>query len=343
MENLGIDLGASKSRVCVLDETGEVLIEREIGTRRLASFLAARPASRVLMETCAESSRVAEQAKAAGHEVVVVPGKLLRQLGIGDRGIKTDIRDARTLAVASRRLPELRGIHLRSASARELGRVCDARDHLIGTRTRTVNAVRGYMRGRLLGLRTRFSVKFCDAVRQVLTSEPEGMPLDIALMLETIEYVSAQLERLTTELEKTVDSSTVCKLLMTMPGVGPITAARFVAAVDTPDRFESGAKLASYLALVPGEATTGGKIKRTALIRAGSKRLRATFVQAAWSMQRVKAADPLVTWTKSVAERRGKKIATVALARKMTTVLLAMWRSGMNYDPTRARPTPPAA
>ena len=117
MEHFGVDLGASKSRVCVLSEMGEVVLEREIGTRRLGAFFAARSPSRVLMETCAESARVAEQAKAAGHDVVVVPGKLLRQLGIGDRGIKTDIRDARTLALASRRLPELRGVHLRSASA----------------------------------------------------------------------------------------------------------------------------------------------------------------------------------------------------------------------------------
>src|ERR1043165_7063835 len=326
MEHLGVDLGSSKSRVCVVSEMGEVVSEREVSTRALGTYLARRPASRVVLEACAESTRVAELARDAGHAVVVVPGKLLRQLGIGDRGGMTAVRDARTLAIASRRLPELRGVHLRSEHARELGRLCDVRDHLIGMRTRTTNAVRGYLRTRLLGVRTRYSGKFCDAVRTLLTSEAEGMPCDVTLMLETIEHVSAQIEKLTAELERRVENDAVCKLLMTMPGVGPITSARFVSAVDTPARFESRAKLASYRGLGPGEATTGGKVRRTGLICGGPRRLRATFVQAAWALQNSKRADPLREWARALAERRGKKAATVALARRMSTVLLAMWR-----------------
>lgn len=341
MEHLGIDLGASKSRVCALDEMGEVVLETEVVTTRLAALFKRRPTSRVVFETCTQSSRIAEQAKAAGHEVVVVPGKLVRQLGVGDRGIKTDARDARALAIASRRLPELRGIHLRSPRANELRRLCDTRDRLIGMRTGTVNAVRGHARGRLLNIRTRYSANFCEAMRTLLLADSDGLPVDIALMLDTVSQLSVQISVLDTELERVAESDPICTLLRTMPGVGPITSARFVSTVDTPERFESGARLASYLGLVPGEATTGGKIKRTGLIAAASSRLRATFVQASWSFQHARPDDPLVLWAHSVAERRGKRIATIALARRMSIVLLAMWRSGTNYDCARVRPPMP--
>lgn len=343
MEHLGVDLGASKSRVCVLSETGDVVMEAEMPTKSLAGMFRRRAPSRVVMEACTQSARIAEQAKAAGHEVVVVATKLVRQLGVGDRGIKTDARDARALAITSRRLPELRGVHLRSARSRELRRLCDSRDHLVAMRTRTINAIRGHARGRLLSVRASRSAKFVEQMRALLQSDPDGLPVDIALLLDTVSQLSAQIAAMDEELERLATSDPVCALLRTMPGVGPITSARFVSTVDTPARFASGARLASYLGLAPGEATTGGNIRRTGIIRSAPRNVRATFVQASWSLQLARPDDPMVAWARGIAERRGKKVATIALARRMATVLLAMWRTNTPYDSSRARPPTPTA
>ena len=93
--------------------------------------------------------------------------------------------------------------------------------------------------------------------------------------------------------------------LMTVPGVGPVTAARFVAALDQVERFPNASRVASYLGLVPGEDTTGFRVKRTRLTRAGAPQVRWALGQAAWSLYLRRPDDPMVQWAKDIAERRG--------------------------------------
>jgi transposase len=93
MEHLAIDLGGRESQVCVRTADGKIVEERRCKTTELGGYLKARPKSRVVMETCAESFAVAAAAQAAGHEVRVVPATLSRVLGVGARRLKTDRRD----------------------------------------------------------------------------------------------------------------------------------------------------------------------------------------------------------------------------------------------------------
>ena len=78
MEHVAIDLGSRESQVCVRDASGEILLERKVPTARLPAYLAKRPRSRVIVETCAEAFFVADAASAAGHEVRVVPASLVQ-------------------------------------------------------------------------------------------------------------------------------------------------------------------------------------------------------------------------------------------------------------------------
>ena len=100
MEHIAIDLGGKESQICIRSQEGKILEERRVGTRDLRKVLS-RPAGRVLLETCTEAFAVAELAMAQGHEVRVVPATLVRGLGVGSHGVKTDIKDARVLSEAS--------------------------------------------------------------------------------------------------------------------------------------------------------------------------------------------------------------------------------------------------
>ena len=117
MEHIAIDLGGRESQVCVRLPDGTVILERKVKTERLESFLKKRAASRVILETCAEAFGVADKAIEHGHEVLVVPALLVRQLGVGARGVKTDERDARCLSEASCRI-DLPSVHICSARSR---------------------------------------------------------------------------------------------------------------------------------------------------------------------------------------------------------------------------------
>ena len=112
-----------------------------------------------------------------------------------------------------------------------------------------------------------------------------------------------------------------------------MTAVRFVAAVDQIDRFETAHKVEAYLGLTPGEDSSSMRVRRTGITKAGPPRLRWALVQAAWSLWRTRPTDRNVVWAQEVAKRRGKRVAIVALARKLAGILFAMWRNGTDYNP----------
>lgn len=136
------------------------------------------------------------------------------------------------------------------------------------------------------------------------------------------------------ELERCAKQEPVAKALMTVPGVGPMTAVCFVATLDTRERFASAHHVQAYLGLTPGERSSSDRQRRTGITKAGSRRMRWLLVQAAWAARRSRRArsSPLVQWSLQVEKRRGKGVAVVGLARKLAGLLFAMWRDGTLYD-----------
>lgn len=335
MEHIAIDLGSRESQVCIRDEAGTIVLERRVVTQRLSTLLARRAAARVIVETSAESLTIADAAQQAGHQVRVVPATLVRALGVGARGIKTDVRDARVLSEASCRM-DLPSVHLPGPISRERKARCTAREALVGARTQLVNTVRGLLRMRLIVLKPGHVESLPKRVRARLLSEPSGVPDYLEQLLSAIEGISEQIARAHEQLEQLAKQDATCQRLMTVPGVGPVTAMRFVAAIDQVGRFPSASRLESYLGLTPGEKTTGFRERRTRITKAGPSPVRHCLGQAALSLKRARPSDPMVRWAMRVEQRAGKQKAIVALARKLAGVLYAIWRDGSVYDPRRA-------
>jgi transposase len=165
------------------------------------------------------------------------------------------------------------------------------------------------------------------------------LPAHLERILVVLETLREQIAQADTELKVLARADDRMRRLMTVPGVGRVTAARFVAALDNVARFPNAASVASYLGLIPGENTTGFRAKRTRLTRAGAPQVRWALGQAAWSLYLHRPADPMVQWAKQVVARRGKQVAIMALARKLAHVLYALWKHETTYDPARgARP-----
>ena len=335
MEHVAIDLGGRESQVCIRSEKGEVLMERKVATSSLSSLLERRPKSRVIVETCAEAFHVADSALEHGHEVRVVPAMLVRSLGVGARGVKTDERDARALSEVSTRI-DLPSVHVPSHESRERKSLCGMRDALVGSRTGLINTVRGWMRGRMIKARTGKTETFPERVRQA-TSKME-LPSYVTRQLQAIEEMTLHILAADKELEALAEKDATCPRLMSVPGVGPVTAIRFVAALDTIGRFPSVAQVQSYLGLTPGENSSSDRKRRTGITKAGPAALRASLVQAAWAARRTRGVHPMLTWVLEVEKRRGKKVAAVALARKLAAILFALWRDGTFYSPKNDHP-----
>jgi transposase len=114
-----------------------------------------------------------------------------------------------------------------------------------------------------------------------------------------------------------------------------VVAIRFAAAIDERERFANAHRLESYLGLTPGENSSSERQRRTSLTKAGAPQVRWALTQAAWSARRWRPNDPMVQWCKQVERRRGRRVAIVALVRKMAGILYAIWRDGSSYDPSR--------
>jgi transposase len=269
MEHVAIDLGSRESQVCIRDEQGAILLERKVATAKLGAYLSKRPHSRVILETCAEAFFVADAASAAGHQVRVVPATLVRQLGVGERGMKNDQRDARKLSEVSTRI-DLPSVHVPSELSRERKRLCNSRKALLQSRVQLINYVRGQLRTHAVVLHKRSPSTFPASVRQLLLQYPEGIASHFERVLLAIESINEQLVEADRELLQVAEQDPLCLRLMQVPGVGPLIALRFVAVVDEPERFPSAHHLMSYVGLTPGESSSSLRRHRTGITKAGA-------------------------------------------------------------------------
>lgn len=332
MQHVAIDLGGKESQVCVRSPDGQILHEGKLATLRLPQFLRRQAPSRVILESCAEAFRIADAATACQHEVRVVPATLVRSLGVGARGIKTDRRDAQVLSEVSCRI-DLPSVHVPTDLARERRSMCGVREELIACRTALINCVRGWARTQLVRLSTGEASTFAARVRKTTLQRADGLPEYIERMLKAIEALNEQIVAADKELEQMAEQDPVCQRLMSVPGVGPVTSLRFVAALDDVARFPTSHAVQSFLGLTPGERSSSERQQRTGITKAGPAPVRRALVQAAWNLRRFRPADPISLWAAQIEQRRGKFIATVAVARKLAGVLFALWRDGSRYEP----------
>jgi transposase len=331
VNHVAIDLGSKASQICIRRADGTIAQQGKLPTKELAAHFATWEPSRIVMETSAESFAVADSALAAGHQVRVVPSTLVRLLGIGERGIKNDQVDAQRLSKASWQT-DVPSVHIPSKTAREIKSLCGARDILVETRTKLINNVRGWMRTQLWRIRTGATISFPDRVRGHAKAKDVSLPEHVDRQLRVLSVVLEEIKAADRQLRKLAGDNEVCRRLMAVPGVGPLTALRFVAAIDDPARFASAHRVASYIGLTPGENSSSERERKTGITKAGPAALRRCLVQAAHAALRVRSVHPMIQWARRISERRGSQVARVALARKISGVLFALWRDGATYE-----------
>lgn len=330
MRHAAIDLGGRESQICIRSADGSIIEQRRHQTRLLPQLMKSWDPSRVILETSAEAFAVADAALKLGHQVRVVPATLVKTLGVGDRGVKNDRRDAQKLSEVSCRI-DLPSVHVPSELSRRLKSVCGNREELVECRTKLINNVRGWLRTQLWRIRTGATDTFPARVKAHAESTQQTLPAFLERTLTLIDEFTAQLRASLRELTEIAKSHPVCARLMTVPGVGPITAVRFVAAIDDVGRFKNAHAVQSYLGVTPGEKSSSDTQRRTGITKAGPTKVRRALVQAAWAALRSKKSDPMLEWARQIARRKHKFTAVVALARKLAGVMFAIWRDGTEY------------
>jgi transposase len=326
-----IDLHARKSQIRIIDENGAVLRDGRVMTTRehLIGAFAGYGPMRILLETGTESEWVAQALEGAGHEVIVADPNYAPMYGEIRRKVKTDRRDVAALAEANRR-EWYRATHRVSARQREVRQVLRARRQLVQMRSGAVSLVRALLRQ----CGYRVASGSCERISARLAQLTLPSPLleTIAPLQRVIESLTAEIQTVDARLATYARADAVVTRLQSVPGVGPVVSLTFRAFVDDVSRFKTAGQVSAAIGLVPREDSSAERRHRGHITKAGPRELRSLLVQAAWSCWRSKTSGTLRAWVERLASRRGKRIAVVALARRLSRILYALWRDDSTFD-----------
>ena len=335
MEYGAIDLHTKESEIRIIDEKGAVVFERRIATTqtRLTDVFGSRARLRILLESGTGSEWVAQHLEALKHEVIVADPNYAPMYGHRQRRIKTDRRDVAALAEANR-LGVYRPAHRVSAPQREVRRRLRVRDQLIHVRRQAINLLRAQLRSE--GVRVPTGAAETFAARFTASAASAAVRDAMAPLLELLAAVAPLIAKAEHWTRHAATADPIARRLMTAPGVGPVVALAFQATVDDVGRFATPGAVTSYLGLVPREDSSGERQRRGAITKAGPSRMRVLLIQSAWHLWRSPAGSAtLHAWARRLGERRGRRVAVVALARRLARILWAMWRDARDFEPAR--------
>ena len=330
MRSVGLDLSARKICYCEVAD-GHVVARTTVRhLQDLERLLGpGTAAARVAFEACREGWTTDSVLRQWGHEPLMIDTTRVQQIGIAQHGRKNDRIDAEVIA----RAVERGGIplaHVLSPHRRELRLELGNRRALVETRAGYVVMIRGILRARGQSVRCCEASNFVRVLQNAeLDNETRKLVEPLASLLTPLEQQIARTEK---RIEDLCHQEPVVQYLGTVSGVGLIVAAAFVAVIDDSKRFRTAHQVQAYLGLVPAEYSSVHR-RIGSITKKGNSYLRALLVQSSWRILQLKTDDPLKQWATQIASRRGRRIAVIALARRLSGVLWAMWRDGSVYDP----------
>lgn len=330
---MGLDLGDRKSYYVVVDrDEGEAVAEGWVKTeaRALRELFGRWEKLRVVMETGTHSPWVSRVAKGAECETIVANARQMELIAKSTR--KGDKADARLLARVGRTDVELLApVQHRSREAQEKLVWARSRQALVEARTKLINSVRGQVKawgGRL---------PRCGGevfARRAVDALPKELAEALVPVLGVIQHVSDQIRDYDRRLEREAGQDPVIGHLRQIDGVGALVASSYVWTLEQPERFAQSRDVGAYLGLVPRRRQSGDSDPQLGVTKTGDPRLRRLLVQSAHYILGPFGKDcDLRRFGLKLAEKRGKRKAVVAVARRLAVLMHRLWVTGEVYDP----------
>jgi transposase len=330
---IGVDVAKAVFEVAVSDEPGRVTERKRLTRGQMHRYFEKRPGAHVLLEACGSAHHWGRQLRSLGHQVSLLhPADVARYRD----GNKTDRADAKALLEAARN-DEIDAVPVKTEDQQAMAALHRIRQSYLRTRTARINAVRGHLR--------EFGVVIPRGARCVVDRAKSALKLGVVPdylctavddLLEEIETLSAKASKIADLLKETAVHSPPVQQLITVPGVGVLTATALVAFVGDIHRFRSGRDFSAYLGLTPREFSSGTIRRQGRITKRGNSYLRMMLVHGArsalWAGKRSPAPDDLRTWALNLQARKGHNVAAVALANKLARVCWRVWRDQRPFE-----------
>ena len=330
---LGIDLGKNVCSMVGLDGSGAIVLRRRAKRDLLAEFVGKLPACIVAMEACCGAHHLGRLFASQGHDARLMSPEYVRPYV---KAQKNDDRDAEGIAEAATR-PTMRFVEIKREAQLDMQTLHRSRDRLVAERTALINQLRAVLleRGIVVPQGKRKLEHYLVALMQ--EQESWGLSARMRMLVADMQTQWQELDRriaaFETEFVSFAKESDDARRLMTIPGVGVLTATALIAAIGKAETFKHGRDLAAWLGLVPRQSTTGGKPRLMGISKRGSKYLRKLLIHGARAaLPHVAERDTaLGRWAKELLARVHPNVAVVALANKMARICWALLRHGQHF------------
>jgi transposase len=331
----GIDIGKTVFHLVGLSKEGHIVVKKRFSRKQLLTYTVNLPSSLIGMEACPGAHFLARALVGQGHTVKLMPAEYVRPFV---KSNKNDYVDAEAIAEAVQR-PTMRFVPVKNEAQLDLQALHRVRDRWIGRRTAVINQLRGFLLEH--GITVPVGPAYLKKQISTILEDADNLlsPRMRMLLMELRsewEKLEEQIDAINRELAEVAKKEDGCRRLLTVPGIGPLTATALTAAIGNGAAFHKSRDLAAWLGLVPRQHSTGGKSRLLGISKRGDPYLRRLFIHGGRSvLARVKREDhKFGSWLDRLEGRAPRNVAVVAMANKLARIAWAVLTSGQLYSAT---------
>ncbi|MGI3903252.1 MAG: IS110 family transposase [Janthinobacterium lividum] len=335
VSTIGLDLAKNIFQVHGVDSEGKVVVRRSLRRAEVLPFFAKLASCLVGMEACGTAHHWARELIKLDHTVKMMPPAYVKPYV--KRG-KTDAADAEAIAEAVTR-PTMRFVAVKTVDQQGVLMLHKVRDLLVRQRNMLTNALRGHLAELgIIAAQGRMGLK--DLISQFHTEQvslPALARAALRRLIQQIEEVADEVVKSEKGIVAWCRTDAASRRLITIPGIGPITASMISASVPDPALFQSGRQFAAWLGLTPKPRSSGGKERLGGISKQGDGTIRRLLVVGATAVIRTARRDnPGRSWAKRLLERKPARVVSVALANKTARIAWAVLARGEVYKAAAA-------
>ena len=329
---LGIDLAKQSFQLHGVDEKGHVVLKKKIARKQLSAFIANLPPCLIGLEACGGAHHWVRTFTGLGHHVKMIAPQFVKPYV---KSNKNDAVDAEAICEAVQR-PNMRFVPVKNIVQQDIQSLHRIRSQRVARRTAHANQIRGLLLE--YGIVIPKGINYIrKAIPEILEDAENSLSAMFRELLSELHEELVHIDDKITSLDEKLDNIAAqhedCRRLLTIPGVGVLTATALIAAIGDISVFKNGRELAAWLGLVPRQHSTGGKATLLGISKRGDNYLRTLLIHGGRAVVRIahKHQDKRNQWVEDIKQRRGENISNVAVANKNARIAWALLSKKEDY------------
>lgn len=324
---VGLDIAKHVFWVHAVDAAEQTVVARSLRRCDVVAFFASLPTCLVGIEACGSSHHWGRELQALGHDVRLMPARYVKAYLKRE---KNDAADAAAICEAVSR-PSMQFVKVRTVSNQAALMQHKVREKLVGQRAQLLNALHGHLTE--IGIIAAKGRALAAMVRDGAVDMPDAVRAALEPLVAHLDHLDASIHDADTAIARLARADDVARRLMTIPGIGPLTAMALRSTVNDVASFSNARMFSAFLGLVPRQYSSGGKTKLGRISKMGNRYIRKLLVIGAHSVlhHHVRHRDPLACWAQKLSGTKPFKLASVAVANKLARIAFAIMNSDQCY------------